>query len=611
MPNEIEGGNFDPKEEVKANTREQEIAEFKKVLLEKSDVIHEILYSRGFRAKGVNPEVFNRWTAKQRQELDIDEINSDGEIWFNPSGSTETSGCYNINTKELIAAMDDAVNPWPADTEELFSPEIEALMPEEDKQFFTDIENKHFNPNTAVGSRFVIQKPKKHPDGKTEYLPPDERLEDLKDLLVKAAIQRGDLQGDDREILLKLGASPESLQPNVRYLLVKTEGKLGIVNIKKLSPDTKVKVVRTKQNVPCSLVVEGDLVDTHFATIIIGPNENEKASTKETIWTAHPGLPIKPASEDIWPEGSEITVKEVMEKLGNNVYLNIEVGESKHLIEQINTAIEKLGRENVFGPEEVFETFGVRLAEVPKIPFSASELETARELGQMLVLRIGEIKDGGPMSIEAMIEILQEKWKREGRKEILNFPDNWKKPAGGRHPASITEIKLFSKQFPRPGWALVSKDFISETEGKDFFGQTESIIHTLQDKVFKNTPLPTEYAEAISEFNEKKDKLLAKGTTFGSRNLKGWQFSELKIIQLTTHTLQEIVYDALIYFDRHKQRLLKDRHYWTASLSPDNMDKLLCVSDSDKEGMHCLLGDLGSRNMGHHKPLGTCLSRRS
>jgi len=33
-------------------------------------------------------------------------------------------------------------------------------------------------------------------------------------------------------------------------------------------------------------------------------------------------------------------------------------------------AIEKLGKENVFGPKEVKKTFGVRLAEVPGIPFS-------------------------------------------------------------------------------------------------------------------------------------------------------------------------------------------------------------------------------------------------
>lgn len=70
---------------------------------------------------------------------------------------------------------------------------------------------------------------------------------------------------------------------------------------------------------------------TDFGTIIIGPNEKDKdakpedpgPSTKEMVWTVHPGLPVRPVAEDIWPEGSEITVQEIIEKLGNDVFLNV------------------------------------------------------------------------------------------------------------------------------------------------------------------------------------------------------------------------------------------------------------------------------------------------
>jgi len=58
------------------------------------------------------------------------------------------------------------------------------------------------------------------------------------------------------------------------------------------------------------------------------------------------------------------------------------------IAEQIETAIEKLGKENVFGHKEVEKTFGVRLKEIPEIPFSVEELERAEKMGQMLVLRV-------------------------------------------------------------------------------------------------------------------------------------------------------------------------------------------------------------------------------
>jgi len=73
--------------------------------------------------------------------------------------------------------------------------------------------------------------------------------------------------------------------------------------------------------------VEGENFPTaDFGVIVIGPNEKQKPddmepSTKEMIWTAHPGLPIRPAKDDSWPEGSKITVADVKAKLGSGAYL--------------------------------------------------------------------------------------------------------------------------------------------------------------------------------------------------------------------------------------------------------------------------------------------------
>ncbi len=191
--------------------------------------------------------------------------------------------------------------------------QIAKVLPIEKKGYFQDIEKKHFNPETAVGSLFT-------------------EVKDLSELLTKTIEQRGSLDGDDREQFIAMGVKPEALLAFCRYLKVDTAGEVGVKSIKEFPLDTKVKVLRTKQAAPCSLVVYSDDFPTvDFGTIIIGPNEKDKIakledpepSTKEMIWTVHPGLPIRPAVADIWPEGSEITVKDVLDKLGGEVFLNV------------------------------------------------------------------------------------------------------------------------------------------------------------------------------------------------------------------------------------------------------------------------------------------------
>lgn len=189
--------------------------------------------------------------------------------------------------------------------------EIDKVLPPEQAEYYAALHDKHFDTEKAVGSLFTDAK-------------------DLKELLGQAIEQRGSLSGDDREKFTALGVPPEAMMPNCRYLKVETKGEVGIVKVSDLSPETPVRVIRTKPKVPCSLVVEGtEFPQVDFGTIIIGPNAKGRAddpepSTSEMVWTVHPGLPIRPATEDYWPEGSEITVKEVIERLGDRAYLNVQ-----------------------------------------------------------------------------------------------------------------------------------------------------------------------------------------------------------------------------------------------------------------------------------------------
>ena len=111
--------------------------------------------------------------------------------------------------------------------------------------------------------------------------------------------QRGNLLGDDREKLIEMGCRPETLMPECRYLFVKTNGKNGIISSNELRDDDEIVALETKPGVPCSLVVMRDtLPDIDFGVVIIGKNEADNPSSKEMVWTTHPGLPLRPATDN-------------------------------------------------------------------------------------------------------------------------------------------------------------------------------------------------------------------------------------------------------------------------------------------------------------------------
>jgi len=225
--------------------------------------------------------------------------------------------------------------------------------------------------------------------------------------------------------------------------------------------------------------------------------------------------------------------------------------------EQIEVAIEKLGKENVFGPKEIEKIFGVRLAEVPGIPFSVEELERAEKLGQMLLLRVDKTAEGKPMSLEAMTEVMTKRWKDEGKGDLLSTADGWKTWIGEDR---------FTTESPRTGWALVSKDVLPESLSKNYLEQTEVIIATLKNEVFKDMDVPEEYTKAIAEFESKKAKLAELINEDWKKAAK--ELTELKISQMTRQTFPETIYDLAVYYDVNNERLLSDKRTWSTSLDP-------------------------------------------
>ncbi|MBI5077564.1 hypothetical protein HZB94_04255 [Candidatus Falkowbacteria bacterium] len=170
-----------------------------------------------------------------------------------------------------------------------------------------------------------------------------------------------------------------------------------------------------------------------------------------------------------------------------SAYTNLD----KKLYITVEMARELLGRENVLGPEEVERTFGVRLEEVPEIPFSSKELERARELGQFLVLRVDKAPDGQPLTMKKMNELLEDKFKKGNKGKILCDPSD---------PSWYQAEEFYISDAPELHWALVSRETIPNSTNKNYLQQTQELVRYLTDKVFKDQPIPPEYQEAIDEF---------------------------------------------------------------------------------------------------------------
>jgi len=248
-----------------------------------------------------------------------------------------------------------------------------------------------------------------------------------------------------------------------------------------------------------------------------------------------------------------------------------------------------MGRENVLGYADVKRIFGVDRTD--PIQFSRADLEKAKALGQMLVLRTDKTAEGKPMSLEVMNNRLVDKWRTAGKGELLATVEGWKGLIGD----------AYSKDAPRAGWALVSKNILSESLNKNYIRQTDILIEHLKKQVFKEATLPEKYRKAIATFESQKAELTRLMNDDWQEATK--RLSELDINKLTRATFQEAIYDAAMYFDKNGERLLSDANTWTSSRSPGG--GLVLVGRFGSKGLD---GDRRTPRFTVSR-LGVCLSR--
>lgn len=168
-------------------------------------------------------------------------------------------------------------------------------------QYYADTDAKHFSDKDKPGSKFT-----------------DSRIKNLNDVTALAAKQRGNLDGDDREELIKHGANPDALNPNFRYLMVRTPGKVGSQDINSFPVTTKFRVERTKAGSSASVVADvKEQPKANFGVVIMGrpPGVNQ-----DSVITAHPGLPSRSSGKDTFGEyeGRTLSMNHIMEIAGTN-----------------------------------------------------------------------------------------------------------------------------------------------------------------------------------------------------------------------------------------------------------------------------------------------------
>ncbi len=180
---------------------------------------------------------------------------------------------------------------------------------------------------------------------------------------------------------------------------------------------------------------------------------------------------------------------------------------------EFQEARELFGKDFV-GPEAALKTFGAKLTPeemkaVERIPFSKEELEKAKELGMMLVLRVSHDQEGKPLTINRMREILagEDKLGDTGKKKQKIF---YRQPGEGWY-----DNEEFAKQATKLGWGLAMKAILEESRSKNWDDQ-EKVLQEWAKKngldpktIRRRTPVEATY-DTLAYYGANKESLLEK-----------------------------------------------------------------------------------------------------
>lgn len=229
---------------------------------------------------------------------------------------------------------------------------------------------------------------------------------------------------------------------------------------------------------------------------------------------------------------------------------------------------ERLFGKDFFGPADIEKVFGVRLDAVPEIPFSKEELVIAKKLNQQLIYQhdVMDVKNPVSGKIERNVSVT-----------LKNLKKFFTKAHDGKevfHDLDWYENESFWKQEkPRAGWRLTSKDLLPNSTSKSYLKQTDMLVEHLEKQIFKNTKLPKQYEDAVTEFKSERSKIepLAESTTDLEWKRGSKMLADLAITKLTRELPVEVMYRLILNDQARKEKLLPSKYTWTASRGSDGI----------------------------------------
>lgn len=222
--------------------------------------------------------------------------------------------------------------------------------------------------------------------------------------------------------------------------------------------------------------------------------------------------------------------------------------------------------DDFMGPEDIGKTFGpfVKPEKVPNIPFTKNQLEKAKELGQFLILRVDKYKDRKsseekPFNVSSMLY-----WSN-----IANSLD-------------YNGVKIDISETPRPGWALVEKDFVPFTANLNYMEQLKRSVEHLKRQVGKD--YAGSYDEAVKEFEDQEMAIVEEiGKGAPSEEILR-KIMSLKASKLLMPSFTEAAYDMIMYCKKNGvDNMLGDSggEVVTRSLAKDGVGAIGVSFDKD------------------------------
>jgi len=235
---------------------------------------------------------------------------------------------------------------------------------------------------------------------------------------------------------------------------------------------------------------------------------------------------------------------------------------------------ELIGAENVYGPEEIQNAFGFAVKNIPPIPYRRADLEKAKQLGEMLVLRVSVDGEGNPMTMKRMNEIMAGRMDAAEGKLLYSQKEQGK--AGLQDDCWYENEAFFTSMPLKMEWKLVSKEFVADSTGKDYVGQTR----VLRDHLQQIGALTPEEATGCS------DRVLEQLFELMKTDWKkaAGMLVDLGVNKNHRRAPVEILYDWLLRFKNRQERgILEGKYDWSCALS--SLGFLVAIGSADSPGV--------------------------